>query len=111
MKVLSEESKRTLEAMHKGKLLRIPRDGSGPRLVDPPARPQGYGQVPVSSRAVFELQQANLIVKLPLTRDSSANPYLIGLVDDLGINDGEQAEYWHWLRDLATGTDYTWGGE
>lgn len=90
MKELSDEAKRTLKAIGEGKLLRIGRDNCGPRLIDPPRRPQGYGQVPVSSRAVFELMQADMIRRLPRTRTRD----VAGLEDDMGITDADQAEYW-----------------
>lgn len=88
--------------MGRGRLLRVPRDGSGARLVDPPARrPQGPFQVPVTSRAVFELQQSGFIFPLkPERQPSPAQPgveegvgYRVGL-RDLGVTDFDDAEYW-----------------
>lgn len=85
-----------LSAIAAGKLLRVARDGSGARLVDPPARAQSFGQIPVSSRIVFELQHSGALAKLKPDRQGSGNAgdgYRLGL-RELGVKDWEAAEYW-----------------
>lgn len=99
-KALSDEAAHVLSAMNAyGKLLRIARDGSGARLVDPPRwwrwRPsrragfKSYGQIPIPSRVVFELQHSGALAKL----GQGWTDQRAGL-DQMGIRDGDKAEYW-----------------
>lgn len=89
--MISEEAKHVLSAIAAGKLLRVARDGSGARLIDPPARAraQSFGQIPVSSRIVFQLQHSGVLTKLKPERQGSR----AGLVE-LGVKDWDAAEYW-----------------
>lgn len=65
MSPLSEAAKHILVALSHGKLLRVARDGSGARLVDPPRHAQSFGQIPVPGGVVSELQQRSLICQMP----------------------------------------------
>lgn len=82
MSPLSEAAKHILVALSHGKLLRVARDGSGARLVDPPRHAQSFGQIPVPGGVVSELQQRSLICQMRT-----------GL-GELGVRDTDKAEYW-----------------
>jgi hypothetical protein len=86
---ISEESKHVLSAIAAGKLLRIARDGSGCRLIDPPAREQSFGQIPIPGRVAQELLLSGLLAKLSVERVNQR----LGL-RELGVRDWNEADYW-----------------
>jgi hypothetical protein len=80
---LSTEAAHILSAIASGKLLRVARDGSGARLVDPPWSQPSFGQIPVSDRVAYELFSSGALEVLSKKT-----------VRWFGVTDGETASYW-----------------
>jgi len=86
---LSYSSRLAFAAIAEGKKLRVPRDGSPARLVDPPIHDQTYGQVPIDRAVVLELLKSGLVHKLSRWGHGDR----LGWVA-LGFTDGDVADYY-----------------